>query len=71
MFAVPLPKPGASILPDSVCCIAAVVLGIRSFGNFTVFSQPGWLKLSDRMITTLVLSMLAVRPWFICGGLAW
>ncbi len=71
VLAVPLPKPGASILPDTVCCISAVVFGIRSRGNFTVLSHAGWLKLSESTMTTLVLSMLAVRPWLSCAACAW
>ena len=71
VLAVPLPKPGASIFPETVFFIAAVVLGITSVGNFTVFSQAGWLKLSERTMTTLVLSMVAVRPLFIAAALAW
>ena len=44
---------------------------MTSVGNFTVFSQAGWLKLSERTMTTLVLSMVAVRPLFIAAALAW
>ena len=50
---------------------AAVVFGIRSRGNFTVLSHAGWLKLSESTMTTLVLSMLAVRPWLMLAASAW
>ena len=69
-FAVPPPKPGASILPEIVRSISAVVRGIGFSGNFTVFSHVGLLNASERIVTTLVSASEPVRPRFIASARA-